>query len=465
MTLKETKEVAARGESEQIEFKRTTGTLSAAIETVCAMLNGRGGYVLIGVKDDGTVTGQQVADKTLRDVSQELSKIEPQAVLQPERVDVAEDRAAIVLSVPGERAGPYTYDGRAYVRQGPTTRKMQKAEYERRLIAQRDPAQRWESRPAQDTTPDDLDAAELSRTIDEAVRRGRTEEPGTRDPDELLRGLGLLHGDQLLNAAVVLFGQPDRLMPYYPQCLLRMARFRGTTKSEFEDNRQARGHAFALFQQAQRFLLDHLPIASRVLPDAIEREDTPLYPMEALREALANAFCHRDYSIGGGSVGIALFDDRLEITSTGALPPGITLADLTQPHVSKPRNDLIADAFYKRGIIEQWGRGTLKIVEVTEQAGLATPEFEERGGELVVRFRPLRYVAPSRIEHDLTALQQEIMQIVGNLGPLPLSDIMDALSEEVPRRTVQKTLRTLRDLDLLIMKGRTKGARWTIPSA
>ncbi|MCY4626001.1 MAG: AAA family ATPase, partial [Acidobacteria bacterium] len=70
--------------------------------------------------------------------------------------------------------------------------------------------------------------------------------------------------------------------------------------------------------------MESLPIAGRVLPGLFERVDDPLYPPEALREALANAICHRDYSMGGGSVGIGIYDDRLEVTSTGSLRFGLT---------------------------------------------------------------------------------------------------------------------------------------------
>ncbi len=75
----------------------------------------------------------------------------------------------------------------------------------------------------------------------------------------------------------------------------------------------------------------------------------------ALREALANAFCHRDYSIGGGSVGVAIHQDRLEITSSGTLHFGLTAEKLFEPHESLPWNPLIAHVFYRRGIIETWG--------------------------------------------------------------------------------------------------------------
>ena len=74
-----------------------------------------------------------------------------------------------------------------------------------------------------------------------------------------------------------------------------------------------------LLANAERFLRDTLPIAGRFEQDRFERIDEPLYPPLAMREALANALCHRDYSIGGGSVGIAIYADRLEVTSSGSL--------------------------------------------------------------------------------------------------------------------------------------------------
>jgi ATP-dependent DNA helicase RecG len=341
---------------------------------------------------------------------------------------------------------------------------MEQSAYEARLVENRDPRRRWEARPAQSVAVEDLDASEITRTISAAIDRGRMEEPGTRDPEDLLRGLGLIQDGQILNAAVVLFGEDDVFMPDYPQCLLRMARFRGTTKSEFEDNRQVRANAFTLFQRAQQFLREHLPIASTVRPNAMEREDTPLYPMEALREALANALCHRDYGLRGSSIGLAIYDDRLEITNTGTLPSGITLDELTQPHVSQLRNDLIADTFYRRGIIEQWGRGTIMMREATEEAGLVPPEFEERGGEIVVRFRPTRYVAPRSTQHDLSDLQRTLLDVLGKQGPLGLSDIEEALDREASTRTVQRQLKTLRELDLVELEGHGRGARWHVAS-
>lgn len=138
---------------------------------------------------------------------------------------------------------------------------------------------------------------------------------------------------------------------------------------------------------AQRFFRDHLPVAGRIEPGLFERVDDPLYPPHALREALANALCYRDYSEPGGSVSVAIFDDRLEISSPGELPFGLTLKQLKKPHDSRPWNPLIANAFYRRGIIETWGRRTLKILELTQSARLPDPEFKSEAGHFVVIFR------------------------------------------------------------------------------
>lgn len=462
MTLRELRTIVSGGESEQVEFKRSTGQRTEGAKAVCGMLNGRGGFLIFGVDDRGEIAGQQVAASTLEEVVRELRRIEPQPLLGPERVPLENGREVVVVPVPAGSGGPFTYDGRPYVRQGPVTAVMSQEEYRRLLLEQMHPAHRWETQAAQGIGLEDLDHAEITRTIDEAIRRQRIGEPGTREPEALLRGLGLIRGGQIVNAAAVLFGRADRLLPDYSQCLLRLARFRGTDKTEFIDNRQEIGNAFELLQRAQRFLRDHLPVAGRIVPSVFERIDDPLYPPAALREALANALCHRDYGLVGGSVSVAIFDDRLEIASTGRLHFGLTPEDLTRPHTSQPWNPLIAGAFYRRGIIDQWGRGTLKIVELTEEAGLTSPEFEVRGGEVVVRFFPIRYVPPSRVHHELTPLQREILAVLAELDAVPSPQVREALTHTASETAVRDNLRILQHLGLVEKLGRTRGALWRL---
>ena len=111
----------------------------------------------------------------------------------------------------------------------------------------------------------------------------------------------------------MLFGNAQRIEYEMPQCLLRVGRFSGRDGREILDNRQFHGNAFVRFQTARRFLRETLPIGGRILKNRAERIDEPLVSALATREALANALCHRDFSIGGGSGGVAVCEDRLEM--------------------------------------------------------------------------------------------------------------------------------------------------------
>ena len=460
-TVREVERVVAGGESAQVEFKRSTGQRSDGAKAACAMLNGNGGFVLFGVTDDARIVGQEVSAGTLEDVAREIGRIDPQPLLSPEVVHLPGGRAVVLIRVPrGE--GPYTYDGRPYMRVGPTTVQMASEHYQQKLVEQMHPSRRWETQVALDTGLGDLDESEVIRTTEEAVRRNRILDPLTRRVEDLLLGFGLLSDGRLLNAALVLFGRKERLMPLYPQCTLRMARFRGRDIDEFVDTRQETGNAFQLFMKAQEFLIDHLPVAGRVIPGVFERVDDPLYPPVVLREALANAFCHRDYSVHGGSVGIALFDDRLEISSTGPLRFGLRPADLLTPHPSLPWNPAIANVFYRRGIIEKWGRGTIKISEVTQRAGLVRPEFHQRGGEVVVRFFPRGYVPPTRVSHELTELQRELLALISEIGPSSSGALQARLSPPISYSHLIRHLSYLETAGLIDRIGAARTTRWRL---
>ena len=261
----------------------------------------------------------------------------------------------------------------------------------------------------------------------------------------------------------MLFGRAERIETELPQGLLRVARFRGKDKTEFLDNRQFHGNAFDLLLKAERFLRENLPVAGRIQPNVFERIDDPLYPPVALREALANAFCHRDYSIGGGSVSLGVFDDRLEITSTGTLHFGLTPEALYLPHESLPWNPLIARVFYRRGIIEAWGRGTIKIAELTSRAGLVTPMIEENGGCVVMRFLPSRYVPPQRVATNVTERQRRVLAFLSDHpNGSPVREIAAGLGFSGTPRSLREDLTTLKLLGLVAGDGWGRGARWRL---
>ena len=392
MNLAELEKLVAAGESNVVEPKKSTAQLRRAAETLCAMLNGYGGKVLLGVTPGGRIIGQKISDKTLREVAAVLGKFEPAATVVQTRVDLGNDKEVLVLgAVPKSESRPYVFDGRPYQRVGSTTSILPQETYQQ-LLAERSHSRiRWENQPAPDGIAiDDLDVEEIQITLDNAIRLGRLEPTTRQDPESILRGLELVQNGKLLNAAVALYGKSDRLKPLYPQLEIRLARFRGRNRlADFTDNRQYWGHAFALLRRAESFFMDHVPIAGRVVPGKMVREDQPWYPPRATREAIANAICHRDYTIPGGAVAVAMYDDHLEITNPGTFHFGITPEKLTQPHESKPWNPILANVFYRAGIIERWGTGTLNILDWCRENGNPEPAWQEQAGSVYVVFQPV----------------------------------------------------------------------------
>ena len=435
MELDELILLVKQGESENLEFKKTTGQRTAAAKTVCAFLNGHGGYVLFGVSDTGKIPGQNISSKTLEDIAREFKKIEPSISLEISNVQLENGNFVVIVAVK-KGDGPYTYDGRPYERTGAVTQIMARETYERRLLERMHPTQRWENQPASKSiTVSDLEEEEIQTLLANAVRNGRLKKPKHTDTESILQGLGLIKNGRLLNAAVVLFGQD--VWSDYPQCEIRMARFRGTSRlPDFSDNRQYNGNAFSLLRRAESFLLDNVPIAGRVIPGKMIREDNPWYPPPATREALANAICHRDYSEQGGAVSLAMYDDRLEIINPDKFHFGITPEKLKGPHESKPWNPLIANAFYRTGVIERWGSGTTNIIRWCEDNGNPTPEWEERAGSVVVTFFPISEAVTPQVTPQVTPYVKELLLLCKQpIGRNDLQKKLDLKDREHFRKT------------------------------
>ena len=456
MNLHELKNLISDGESERLELKRSSGQRTEAAKAVCAMLNGLGGFVLFGVTNTGEMIGQQVGDKTLEDIAAELRRIEPPAFPDIEIINLKKGTTVVLLTVHGG-GGPYTFDGRSYLRHGPTTIVMPRGEYERRLVERLHATRRWENEPvSDDVSIGDLDSEEIHITLDNAIRLGRLEPTDRRDTESILRGLELIRDGHLLNAAVALYGNRDRLKTLYPQMGIRLARFRGTNRlADFSDNRQYWGHAFALLRRAESFLMDHVPIAGRVVPGKMIREDQPWYPPRATREALANALCHRDYTIPGGALSVAMYDDHLEIINPGALHFGITPEKLTQPHESKPWNPIIANVFYRAGIIERWGSGTINIIDWCTENGNPSPAWSEQAGSVFLTFMPAVPETPQVPDKCPTSVrqvtQQEAVVLQAAVKPASRAELQKSSELRDREHFMDSCLKPLLDAGLLEM--------------
>lgn len=475
MSLDELRRLVAEGESDCLEFKETTGQRVEACRTLCAFLNGDGGTVIFGVSRKGALTGQLVGDETRRDLARAFCDIEPGIEISTEYVAVDDSHQAIVCRVSGGSRKPYAYDGRPYRRVQSTTTRMPQEQYAA-LIAGRGGFQsKWELQRDENVSLSDIDLEEVTRTAKIAVSEGRlSPEVDVNDPKDLLRRFGLLKGDRPLNGAMALFGKN---MTFYPQCILKMAWFKGTDKTIFLDNRLVEGNVIRLQSEALAFCFKHLNLSGVVR--GLYREERLEVPAEALREAIVNALAHRLYE-SGGAVSLAIYDDRVEISNPGSFSPDAAAQGVFPGMASMPRNPTVAKVLYLRKAIEMWGRGIGLILKSCQEAHLATPKiYEDRGFVYIVFTRPTAQEWQKRVDEGSGRVNvgtngtnvgtngassglnadERLLECIGRQPRLNQNELAERIG--VSRRTVVRIIDRLKRQGRLRRIGGTRG-HWEV---
>ena len=356
LTIEELKELIQADEHRQLELKKTTGELKDGMHSACAFLNTEGGWLLFGVAPKSLkILGQQVTDNTQQEIAQALSYMEPQVDVRVEYIDVPDrpNNKVIAMHFEGWAWGmvPYTYHGCPYYKVESTTKEMPRDMYEDRLRRSKPDMFAWERQPSEFTDIGSLDEKLIRGVVRLGVERGRLSDLALTEPiEDVLGKWKLTTGNKPLNAATALFTKDTGM---YTQFTMRLARFQGTDKNEFIDNQRVEGNIFVLLNEAMNFFRKHLNMH--------------------------------------GKIGIAIYDDRIEIENPGILPPQITPENILQPHISYPYNPLIANVLYSTTYIENWGSGVKRIMEACQKRGVAAPTWTVNGGFVVVTFmRPAK---------------------------------------------------------------------------
>lgn len=465
MNIDQLRQLVNKGESDHLEFKISTTQLKPAFETACAFLNLKGGFIIFGVKNNGDLVGQNVSDSTKQEIAKEIRKIEPQAPIDIHYLHLNDDKQLILLEVPEGKHVPYTYDGRAFERTTSTTSRMTQHRLEQMIIKRNYLNHDWVEHLTDEFTIDDLDQQEIVSTVKEGIQQNRISPEATKySIEQILNNLDLIKNGRLTNAAVVLFGKnPNKI---FLRCEIKMARFRGRTKLEgFIDNQMERGNAFQLITLAHHFANRHLPIASYFVPGKLQRIDEPAVPQLALREALINAFCHRDYSVRSATTSFAIYDDRLELWNPGGLLPAIKLDQLKEPHNSYPRNELIANVFYKRGWIEKWGTGTTRMIEYCRANNTPEPEFTDshNGFSVIFSFKEIMNTGGSlQPTINLTLRQTEIIEVLKSADAMSVKEIRLQLPTLLAERTIRENLNDLKSKGIITSVGQARTTKWIL---
>ncbi|MBC8389431.1 MAG: putative DNA binding domain-containing protein [Actinobacteria bacterium] len=434
-----------KAESQTTEFKPSWRDEN--LKVICAFANTDGGKLVIGVDDNNNPIGVKNSKKLLEDLPNKILDI---LGIIP-KIKLGKQKSKDIISVEVEHSYvPISYHGKFYIRSG-TTQELKGRELTRFLISKS--GKRWDEYVEERATIKDINFETIDRFKQMSVKRL----PLIKDENDhvkILQKLNLLGNGKLKRAGILLFGKnPKR---FWTSAYIKVGKF--LTNTDIVSSDDVEGN---LFEQVEKTieLLRTKYLISKIRFEGIYRKEELEYPEEALREAIINAVIHRDYI--GAHTQLKVYTDKIILWNDGSLPNEIKIEDLKKDHHSKPRNELLADVFFKAGLIEAWGRGTIKITDECKDAGLPEPEFKEEFGGFAVYFYKDIYADNILRKLGLNNRQLEAVKYIKERGDINLSNFKK-LIQNVSEKTLYRDLQELVSKKILREIGEKKGRKYEL---
>ncbi len=354
-------EIIKAPESRKVEFKETLPSGDKLEKTVVAFSNDAGGEIYIGIKDHPReITG--VPEETIFQLEEQISALIHEhcypTVLPDIVVQKMGDKYVLIVKIPRGSLPPYYIKSAGkekgtYIRVGSSNRAagreiIEELERRRRNIS-------FDSTAVYDLSPDETDLKSFINNYEELT--------GKKINSSALAKLGLIkteNGKDYPTVAAVLLSDGECKTTTFPYAKIECARFIGTKTAQTLDSLTISESVCLQPDSAMAFIKRNIRKSSKI--GLLYREERWEYPLPAIRELIVNAVVHRDYSLTGKDIKIAIFDDMLEITSPGNIPPSIDITDLTSGQ-SEIRNKTLAPIFKELRLIEQWGTGFQKLTD------------------------------------------------------------------------------------------------------
>ena len=242
---------------------------------------------------------------------------------------------------------------------------------------------------------------------------------------------------------------------------IQCAIFKGNDRAYFVDRREFNGPIQEQMEAAYQYVLEKINRGMKI--DGIYRQDVYELPIDSVRELIANAVAHRSY-LDPGNIQVALYDNRLEITSPGMLMNGVTIEKMKEGY-SKIRNRAIANAFSYMKIIEKWGSGIPRIIRECQEYGLPEPELIYFDGY----FRINMYRQPSLIQAGtigtiigikVTSPEERVLTIMKQNARVTQKELQKELG--VSLRTVKRMIAELQDKGYIVRRGNNRSGEWIV---
>jgi ATP-dependent DNA helicase RecG len=423
------------GESETIEFKENFDR--EATETAGALANTSGGFILVGIDRQGKIVGTTTSKETEKDWANRISHVsEPTLIPRVQSIRIKE-RLVVILSIKEFTQKPVSIRGRFYRRVGTSNRVL--TPWEISEMHMNSMGMTWDSTPNYFQKIKDIELQKVMEYVKRTRKTGRRKFHDDR-PDDLLNKLGLSLDGAPSWAATIAFGKRP---PIQAKVKCGKIRETGTIVDDFVVDSSLLDQVDEVMTYMKRVFQLSYSFTGKAKRDEIWE-----YPLEAVREVVTNAICHRDYS-SPAQTQIKIFDNRLVVWNPGGLPIGMTIDKLMDPnHSSIPRNKLIAMLFYDVGLIENYGSGIKKILKECDRLGFPAPEFEETQGGFQVIFRKDIYN-----EEYLTEIGLNMRQVKAIIYVKKNSQITNREYQKIGN-TSERT--ALRDLNNLCQRGLLK---------
>lgn len=447
----EISEFLENNEKENVEFKASLSEKNKILKTISAFSNKRGGTILVGINDNRDVVGVDIGRNTLENLANNIRRERDPPVYPYIDYSDINGKTVLIIEVSESVAKPVFYRNRTYIRVGRTNQRLSSTEI-RNFISNESRITSWDEQVIEEVNFEEIDNKKVSNFLKLAsIKRNLDMNPET-PKEESLKRLELTKDGKLTNAAIILFGlNPQK---YVLQAITQCAKFKGIDTNEFDDMHDFEGTIIDQIDNAMRFAEKYYKRSAKIEgSDRIEEFD---YPVEAIREAITNAICHRDYRINS-NVQLRIFEDRMEVWGCGPLPKPLTVEDLSKPHESIRRNPLVAKCFYQIGLIEKWGTGTQRIISSCLENGLPEPLFEIKSGSLVVTIRKYKFTQNMKIE--LNERQLKAMEYIIKNGSISIKEYLKLIPEK-SRGTLKRDLSDLVERKLVKPVGPQKTRRY-----
>jgi ATP-dependent DNA helicase RecG len=425
-------------ESQNIEWKQSWH--DDYLKWVCGFANAFGGTICIGKNDAGEIVHVENYIKLLEEIPNRIRN--SMGIICDLNLVEESGKKWIELKV-NPYAVPVSLRGRYYYRSGSTKMELTGLELNEFLLKKA--GKTWDDVVEDGATLADIDTKSIHKFIEDSKDQGRLPDTSGLTTLQILNKLRLVKENKLKRAALILFGKdPGR---FFNNISVKIGRF-GSDGSDLKFQEVLEGNLVYLLNEVWT-QLNYKFLTRPVDFEGMHRIEKGEYPLSALREMLLNALVHKSYV--GAAVQLRVFDYKLSIWNEGLLPQGLDIDSLKSNHNSRPRNPKIADACFKAGYIDAWGRGTLKIISACKEAELPEPEIiEKEGGVQVTIFKAILPV-------ELIAVGPMGGPIGGPIGGPMGGPIGGPIEEQVAFYSASLSKRQLEVLE--IIKANTKISR------